>query len=71
LKEQKTFEQAMERLEAIVAALDGGELPLEQSLELFSEGAGLVSHCQSVLENAKLKVETLFPEERQEQPEDE
>lgn len=65
MSKEKTFEQAMDRLEDIVAALEDGNIPLDQSLELFSEGAGLVSYCQTKLENAKQKVETLFPEEEE------
>lgn len=59
--EEKTFEQAMARLEEIVALLDSGELPLEQSLQLFSEGAALVGVCNNQLEKATLTIEKLFP----------
>jgi exodeoxyribonuclease VII small subunit len=61
-KNNLTFEQAMSRLEAIVAELDGGSLPLDESLALFSEGAELVRFCNQSLEKAKLKLDELFPD---------
>lgn len=36
------FEAAVARLEEIVRAMEQGDLPLEQSLQLFEEGTGLV-----------------------------
>ena len=58
---EKTFEQAMARLDEIVSALDGGTLSLDASLVLFSEGAQLIAFCNSTLEDAKLTLEQLFP----------
>jgi exodeoxyribonuclease VII small subunit len=58
-----TFEQALARLDEIVARLDGGEAPLEESLALFAEGAQLMTFCEKKLAGAKLTVEKLFPEE--------
>jgi len=52
----------MARLDEIVRALDGGVLPLDDSLALFSEGAELVAFCNKSLEGAKLTLEQLFPE---------
>lgn len=61
-RQELTFEQAMARLEEIVAALDSGKLTLNDSLALFSEGAALVKQCNGALEEAKLKLEELFPQ---------
>ena len=36
-KKEPTFEEALSRLEEIVRALDGGDAPLDKSLELFEE----------------------------------
>lgn len=63
MRKNATFEQAMNRLDEIAAALDGGEASLEQSLKLFSEGAELIAFCEKKLEDASLLVEKLFPEE--------
>ena len=62
MKKTATFEQAMSRLDEITAALDSGGLELEESLKLFSEGAELIGFCNKKLENAKLTIETLFPD---------
>lgn len=63
MKKNMTFEEAMERLDSIVAELDAGETPLEKSLSLYGEGAELLSFCEKKLGDAKLKIETLFPAE--------
>jgi len=46
------FEAALERLEAIVQRLEGGELPLEEALAAFEEGVGLSRRCAAQLEAA-------------------
>ena len=61
-KADMSFEQAMSRLEVIVAQLDGGSLSLDLSLALFSEGAELIRFCNQALEEAKLRMEELFPD---------
>lgn len=53
------FEQAMARLEAIVAELEKGELPLDESLKIFEEGIRLSKNCLKVLEEAERKIEVL------------
>jgi exodeoxyribonuclease VII small subunit len=54
-----TFEQALARLEEIVQALDTGELPLNDSLQLFEEGVKLARDCSKQLNEAKGKLEIL------------
>lgn len=51
-----TFEAAMERLDAIVRLLEQGDAPLEASLALFEEGAGLLKYCNGKLDAAEQKV---------------
>ncbi len=51
-----TFEQAMGRLEAIVAQLEGGEHSLEDALSLYEEGAKLMKQCVTMLDKAEQKV---------------
>lgn len=53
------FEQAMARLEAIVAELEKGDLPLDESLKIFEEGIRLSKNCLKVLEEAERKIEVL------------
>lgn len=59
-----TFEQAMARLDEITALLSNGSTSLEQSLALYAEGAGLIERCTRQLNDAKAKIETLFPERK-------
>lgn len=58
--EKVSFEQAMQRLEAIVGRLEQGELPLDQALSAFEEGVGLVKRCQKELADAELRVEKIL-----------
>lgn len=51
-----TFEQAMGRLEEIVAHLEAGDHALEDSLSLYEEGAKLMKQCTSMLDRAEQKV---------------
>lgn len=57
---EKKFEASLSRLEEIVTELEGGELPLEQSLKLFEEGIKLARICNARLEEAERKVEILL-----------
>lgn len=58
----KKFEEAMERLEAIVESLDKGDLSLDESLKIFEEGMTLVNFCSKKLEEAEQKVTILIKE---------
>ncbi len=53
------FEKAMKRLSEISSSMSGEELPLEDSIKLYEEAAGLVKYCKDYIDNAKLKVEQL------------
>ena len=64
MKNNISFEMAMARLGEIVSELDSGEKNLDESLELYGEGAELIAFCEDTLETAKLRIETLFPGER-------
>ena len=63
MAKKQTLEQALERLDEIVASMEEKELPLEQSLALYEEGTRLIQLCTQQLESAKLKVETLDKED--------
>jgi exodeoxyribonuclease VII small subunit len=54
-----TFEQAIQRLEKIVADMEGAELPLEDVLKKYEEGTRLVQFCSQKLEEAEKKIELL------------
>ena len=57
------FEEALKKLEAIVQALEDGDLPLDESLEKYEEGIRLSKVCAKKLEVAKKKVEMLLKTE--------
>jgi len=61
--DQMRFEEAFEELAALVAQLEGGEQPLEESLGLFERGQALAAHCSRLLEEAELKLRQLVPDE--------
>ena len=53
------FEEAMERLEAIVAELEGGGYPLDKLISLFEEGMELAKLCQSQLDATERRLTEL------------
>ncbi len=64
-----SFEACLEELEKVVKELEGGELPLERSLELFEKGVQLSNSCRKQLEEAETRVETLIRKNGRVQPE--
>ena len=54
-----SFEQALAELEQIVARLESGQAPLEDSIRMYERGAALKAHCESRLEAARLRVEKI------------
>lgn len=50
------FEEAYARLEQLVGEMERGDLALEELLQRFEEGVGLVKHCQAFLAQAQLRV---------------
>ena len=57
---KKTFEQAIKRLEEIVAELEEGNLPLEESLKIYEEGVELTKFCSTKLNETEDKIKTLM-----------
>lgn len=53
------FEDALKRLEDIVRKLESGDVPLDQSIALYSEGEKLRGLCQQRLEAAQAKIEKI------------
>jgi exodeoxyribonuclease VII small subunit len=63
-----SFEASLTRLAEIVERLEGGELPLEESLSLFEEGVKLARAAQARLDGAEKRVEELLGLDEQGQP---
>lgn len=57
---EKSFEKSLVELEEIVVKLEEGDLPLEESLELFEKGIGLSRSCRERLTNAERRIEILM-----------
>ena len=54
-----TFEASLAELEEIVARMEGGQLPLKESLAAYKRGAELLTQCQASLKDAQAQVEVL------------
>ncbi len=58
-KKSVDFEQSIAELEALVDALESGDLSLEDSLKTFEKGVKITRECQTALKDAEKKVEIL------------
>jgi exodeoxyribonuclease VII small subunit len=54
-----TFEKALEELESLVARMEEGKLPLEESLAAYQRGAQLIKFCESKLADAQARIAIL------------
>jgi exodeoxyribonuclease VII small subunit len=54
-----SFETALVELEKIVANMEGGQLPLEESLASYKRGTELLKLCQKQLQDAEQQVRIL------------
>lgn len=53
---EMSFEEAMKELEAVVGRLERGDVPLEESINLYNRGDALKKHCEAKLKEAEEKV---------------
>ena len=60
--EPPAFEEAIERLETLIEAMESGETPLADLVAKFEEGTKLLQSCQEQLKQAELKIEQLNTE---------
>lgn len=58
----ESFEDNLSHLESLVKQLEDGNLPLEDSINIFESGVKLVKECQNQLENAKIRIEEISKE---------
>lgn len=63
-KREPTIEEAMKRIEQIVAQLEGGNIPLEDAIKVFAEGMDLINWCQKKLDEVQAKVQKILREDR-------
>ncbi|OYY59941.1 MAG: exodeoxyribonuclease VII small subunit [Burkholderiales bacterium 28-67-8] len=55
----ETYEAAMAELEALVVAMEAGQLPLDQLLDKYRRGAELLNSCRARLEAVEQQVKVL------------
>jgi exodeoxyribonuclease VII small subunit len=60
MAESKGFEAALKKLEKAVSRLESGDLSLDQSLQVFSEGVEQAEICRNALQKVELQVEKLL-----------
>ena len=56
-----SFEQALVELEDLVAQLEEGNMPLEESMALFERGQLLAERCNTMLDAAEMRVYQIDP----------
>ena len=59
LPKTPTFEESVAQLEQIVAAIESGQIGLEESLAKYEQGMQLVKRCRSILDRAEKRIEQL------------
>ncbi|MEE4200153.1 exodeoxyribonuclease VII small subunit [Erythrobacter sp.] len=57
--EEMSFEEALKALEEVVAKLERGDVPLDQSIDLYERGEKLRAACQKRLDNAQARIEKI------------
>ena len=54
-----SYEAAMQELEALVAGLEGGQLPLDQLIVSYQRGSELLAYCQAKLQQVEQQIQVL------------
>jgi len=62
-KRSMDFEASLEQLEALVSAMEDGDLTLEESLQHFEQGIRLTRDCQKRLAAAEQQVQVLLEQQ--------
>jgi len=57
---ERSFEEAIARLDEIVQRLEEGNIALDESLNLFEEGIGLAKYCSERLDAAEGRLQILM-----------
>lgn len=53
------FEEALKQLEAIVTRLERGDVPLEESIDIYTRGEALKARCDALLKQAEARIEKI------------
>ena len=63
-REAPSFEEAMDKVEEIVDAMESDSLPLEQMLSQYEEGSRLLAQCQKLLDDAQKRIDVIASERK-------
>ena len=58
-KKELRFEEALSKLEAVVAKLEAGNVPLDEALASYEEGMELIRFCNARLDEAEQRIEAV------------
>lgn len=58
----KSFEEKLDRIDAIVKELEGGKVELDRAIELFKEGKVLARECETILRGAQTQIDAAMNE---------
>ncbi|MCA9300212.1 MAG: exodeoxyribonuclease VII small subunit [Phycisphaerales bacterium] len=58
-KKLPTFDEALEQVETLIEQIEHGEIGLEEALDAYEKGAGLIKHCRTILDKAEQRVSEL------------
>ncbi len=67
--EEFTFEQAIVALKGIVERIEAGQIPLQDSIEQYEQGMGLIKHCRGILQEAEKRIEKISLQPEAKEPE--
>ena len=59
------FEDSIKQLTDIVSKIEQGQIPLEDSIEQYEKGMGLIAHCREILKKAEDRIEKISKEEKE------
>ena len=57
--EKLSFEQTIKDLEQIVAQIESGQTPLEESINQYEFGMKMIKHCRNILQHAEEKIKMI------------
>jgi len=64
--DELSFEEAIKTLTEIVNKIEGGQIPLQDSLQQYEKGMALIKHCRETLKKAEERIEKIGKEEKSE-----
>ncbi len=65
-----SFEEALAKLTQIVAKIEEGKIPLQDSLSQYEQGMGLIKQCRQILQQAEKRIEKISEQDLQQDNED-